>query len=58
MLSYQANGLAPAVEAIEADVPVVMLRHEPLPDSGGPGAIAAARRWCATRCGRRPPSTT
>jgi N-methylhydantoinase B len=25
------------VEAIEADVPVVMLRHEPLPDSAGPG---------------------
>ena len=28
MFSYQANGIATAVEAIEADVPVVMLRHE------------------------------
>ena len=37
MFSYQANGVATAVEAIEADVPVVMLRHEPLPDSAGPG---------------------
>jgi N-methylhydantoinase B len=37
MFSYQANGVASPVEAIEADVPVVMLRHEPLPDSAGPG---------------------
>ncbi len=37
MLSYQANGVAGAVEAIEADVPAVVLREEPVPDSGGPG---------------------
>ncbi len=37
MLSYQANGIGVAVEQIEADVPVVMVRHEPVPDSAGPG---------------------
>jgi N-methylhydantoinase B len=37
MFSYQANGIATAIEAIEADVPVVMLRHEPLPDTAGAG---------------------
>ena len=36
-LSYQANGLAPAVEAVESDFPVVMLRHEVVPDTAGPG---------------------
>jgi len=37
MLSYQANGIAGAVEAIESDVPAVVLREEPVPDTGGPG---------------------
>jgi N-methylhydantoinase B len=37
MLSYQANGIAGAVEAIESDVPAVLLREEPVPDSGGAG---------------------
>ena len=34
---YQANGMAPAIEAIEYDFPVAVLRREPVPDSGGPG---------------------
>ena len=34
---YQANGMAPAIEAIEYDFPVIVLRREPVPDSGGPG---------------------
>ena len=37
MLSYQANGIVGAVEAIESDVPAVLLREEPVPDSAGPG---------------------
>ena len=37
MLSYQANGIGGAVEAIEAGVPAVLLREEPVPDTGGPG---------------------
>lgn len=37
MLSYQANGIGVAVEAIESDAPVVVLRHEIVPDSAGPG---------------------
>ena len=37
MLSYLANGIAVAAEAVESEVPVVMLRHEIVPDSGGPG---------------------
>ena len=37
MLSYLANGIAVAAEAVEADVPVVVLRHEIVADSGGPG---------------------
>ena len=36
-MSYLANGVAPSVEAVEKDSPVVMLRHEPVPDSAGPG---------------------
>ena len=35
--TYQANGLAPAIESIEHDFPVVVMRREPLPDTGGPG---------------------
>ena len=38
MLSYQANGIAPAAEAVESGAPVVVLRHEIVPDTGGPGA--------------------
>jgi N-methylhydantoinase B len=34
MLSYQATGIAPAAEA---GAPVVILRHEIVPDTGGPG---------------------
>ena len=37
MLSYQANGIAPAAEAIESGAPVVVLRHEIVPDTGGAG---------------------
>jgi N-methylhydantoinase B len=37
MLSYQANGIGVAVEAVESDAPVVVLRHEVVPDSAGPG---------------------
>jgi N-methylhydantoinase B len=36
-LTYQANGIAPAVEATEYDVPVAILRHEIVADSAGPG---------------------
>ncbi|MFT4468884.1 hydantoinase B/oxoprolinase family protein [Arthrobacter sulfonylureivorans] len=36
-MSYLANGVAPAVEAIEKDSPAVILRHEPRIDSAGPG---------------------
>lgn len=34
---YQANGLDPAIEAIEADSPVVILRREYVADSAGAG---------------------
>lgn len=37
MTTLQANGLDPALEAIEADSPVVVSRREPVIDSGGPG---------------------
>jgi N-methylhydantoinase B len=37
MLSYQANGIAGAIEAVESDVPVALLREEPVPDTAGPG---------------------
>ena len=37
MLSYQANGIAPAAEATESAAPVVVLRHEIVPDTGGAG---------------------
>ncbi|HXR13346.1 MAG TPA: hydantoinase B/oxoprolinase family protein [Solirubrobacteraceae bacterium] len=37
MLSYQANGIGVAVEAVESDAPVVVLRHEIVPDSAGAG---------------------
>jgi N-methylhydantoinase B len=37
MLSYLANGIAVAAEAVEAEVPVIVLRHEIVTDSGGPG---------------------
>lgn len=36
-LAYQANGIAPAVEAIEVDCPVAVLRREIVPDTAGPG---------------------
>ena len=38
MLSYQANGLGTAVEAIESGAPVVVLRHEIVADAAGAGA--------------------
>jgi N-methylhydantoinase B len=37
MLSYQANGIGVAVEAVEAGAPVVVLRHEIVPDTAGAG---------------------
>jgi N-methylhydantoinase B len=37
MLSYQANGILGAVEAIESDAPVAILRHEIVPDTAGAG---------------------
>lgn len=36
-MSYLANGVAPPVEAVEKDTPVVMLRHEMVPDTAGAG---------------------
>ena len=36
-MSYLANGVAPSIEAIEKDSPVVMLRHEPVADTAGAG---------------------
>jgi N-methylhydantoinase B len=39
MLSYQANGIGVAVEAVEAGAPVVVLRHEIVPDSAGAGSF-------------------
>jgi N-methylhydantoinase B len=36
-MSYLANGVAPSVEAVEKDSPVVMIRHEMVPDTAGPG---------------------
>lgn len=36
-MSYLANGIAPSVEAVEKETPVIMLRHEPVPDTSGPG---------------------
>jgi N-methylhydantoinase B len=37
MVTLQANGLDPAIEAIEADVPVVVMRKESVIDTGGAG---------------------
>jgi N-methylhydantoinase B len=37
-MSYQANGVAPEIEAIEKGTPVLVLRHEPVPDTAGAGA--------------------
>jgi len=37
MAMYLANTVAPAVEAIEASTPVVVLRREIAPDTAGPG---------------------
>jgi len=34
---YQGNGLAPAIESTEHDFPVVVLRRELVPDTGGRG---------------------
>lgn len=36
-MSYQANGIVPDIESIEAGSPVIVLRHEPVPDTAGPG---------------------
>jgi N-methylhydantoinase B len=36
-MTYQANGIAPEIEAIEAASPVIVLRHEPVPDTAGAG---------------------
>ena len=59
MLSYQANGIAVAVEAIESDVPVALLRARGRArQRRAPATTAAARRWSATRCGCSRPSTT
>ena len=58
MLSYQANGIAMAVEAIESDVPVVLLRDEVVPDSGGPGYHRGGTAMVRDSLWRRPPSTT
>jgi N-methylhydantoinase B len=37
VLSYMANGIAPAIEAVEAEVPAIVLRHEIVPDTAGAG---------------------
>ena len=54
MLSYQANGIGAAVEAIESDVPVVVLRHEIVPDTAGAGDNRGGASCCATRSGSQP----
>ncbi|OJX67979.1 MAG: methylhydantoinase [Micrococcales bacterium 73-13] len=36
-MSYLANGIAPSIESVEKDSPVVMIRHQPVPDTAGPG---------------------
>jgi N-methylhydantoinase B len=36
-MTYQANGVVPDIESIEANSPVVVLRHEPIPDTAGAG---------------------
>jgi N-methylhydantoinase B len=36
-MSYCANGVAPEIEAIEKGSPVLVLRHEPVPDTAGAG---------------------
>jgi N-methylhydantoinase B len=36
-VSYQANAILPAIEAIEANAPVVVMRHEIVPDTAGAG---------------------
>lgn len=38
-MSYLANGVSPATEAIEQEVPIVMLRHEPVADTAGAGTF-------------------
>jgi N-methylhydantoinase B len=37
MVFYPANNIDPATEAIESDIPVVVLRKEYVPDTAGPG---------------------
>lgn len=34
---FQANNIDPAIEAIEADYPVAIMRRDYVPDTGGPG---------------------
>ena len=59
MLSYQANGIGVAAEAIESDAPVVVLRHEIVADTAGAGLQPGRERGGPrTRCGLSPPSTT
>ena len=36
-MSYLANGVCPSVEQVEKDSAVIMLRHQPVPDTAGPG---------------------
>jgi len=37
LISYLANGIAPAIEQVESEVPAVVLRHEVVTDTAGPG---------------------
>ena len=49
---YLANGLDPATEAIESDVPAVVLRQEYAPDTARRGLQPRRARRCSrTRCG-------
>ncbi len=37
MVFYEANNIDPPTEAIEADIPVTLMRKEYVTDTGGPG---------------------
>jgi N-methylhydantoinase B len=37
VISYMANGIAPAIEQVESEVPAIVLRHEVVPDTAGAG---------------------
>ena len=50
-VNLQANNIDPAIEAIEADFPVVVMRRDYVADTGGPGPSAAGPRCARTASG-------